>query len=394
MIHKKSGISVLGILVIIMVAGNLRAPITAVGPILSEIKTVLSLNTSEASLLTSIPLAVFAFCSIMISRIAGKGNIRHSLIYTCVALVLGLAMRVYGNVTMLYIGSIVMGLGICIGNVTTPAYIKQAFPNHIGLMTGIFSVSMNLIAAMASGLSLSIGQWTGLGWKGSLGVWTFWSVLALLVVLLDSFMASPVQRATRTKRVDSIRIFRSNQAWNISFFMGGQSLVYYCLVALLPVVLVDYGMPKEETGMVLFTIQMAMLPVMFIAPVIASKMKDQKVLIYAVGILMFSGVGMLILCKRTFIYTTAILMGGASGLAFSLAILFFSLKSKTMEGTIKISGMAQSVGYLIAAIGPPIFGLLYERDPSWQSSFYFLLVTITLMVYFGAKAARQRFIED
>lgn len=65
-----------------------------------------------------------------------------------------------------------------------------------------------------------------------------------------------------------------------------------------------------------------------------------------------------------------------------------------MEGTIKISGMAQSVGYLIAAIGPPIFGLLYERDPSWQSSFYFLLVTITLMVYFGAKAARQRFIED
>lgn len=204
-----------------MVAGNLRAPITAVGPILSEIKTVLSLNTSEASLLTSIPLAVFAFCSIMISRIAGKGNIRHSLIYTCVALVLGLAMRVYGNVTMLYIGSIVMGLGICIGNVTTPAYIKQAFPNHIGLMTGIFSVSMNLIAAMASGLSLSIGQWTGLGWKGSLGVWTFWSVLALLVVLLDSFMASPVQRATRTKRVDSIRIFRSNQAWNISFFYGG-----------------------------------------------------------------------------------------------------------------------------------------------------------------------------
>lgn len=236
-------------------------------------------------------------------------------------------------------------------------------------------------------------------WRGSLGVWIIWGALALLAISIETVLQkkdkSPkpnTQKQPQTK--SNFNVFRSKQAWNISIFMGIQSLVYYCLVALLPTVLVTYGMPEVETGIVFSVIQLAMLPVMFISPILASRMKDQSAMIYAVGILMFIGVSMLVVLKAEFIYLSAIIIGTAIGLAFTLSILFFSIKSRTMDGTIKISGKAQSVGYLIAACGPPIFGMLHDWDTSWKWSFYFLLVMIVIMTFFGLRAAKPRFIED
>lgn len=395
--NNKIGLSILSVIVVILIAGGLRSPMTAVSPVLNEILSEFGLSTLKGSLLTSIPLIVFASCSVLISRIGIKTNINYSLIYSLIFLSLGLYIRVYSGSLFLFFGSFLIGLGICIGNVMTPAYIKKIFPNKVGVMTGVFAVAMNLIAAIASGMSITIGEWTELGWRGSLGIWTFWGLLALLAISLETIIGNKNKIAEQKKteqKKSTFNVFRSKQAWNISVFMGIQSLVYYCLVALLPTVLIDYGMQEAETGIVLSVIQLAMLPIMFISPVIATKMKNQKLMIYIVGILMFAGIAMLTLLKAEYIYVTATLIGMASGLAFSLSILFFSLKSKTMDGTIKISGKAQSIGYLIAAFGPPIFGMLHDWDMSWKSSLYFLLIMICIMTVFGLRAARPHYIED
>ena len=64
-------------------------------------------------------------------------------------------------------------------------------------------------------------------------------------------------------------MFKSrSQAWNISIFMGLQSLVYYSLVSWLPAVLGDYGMTGNAPGWVLFAIQIAMLPITFVGPIL------------------------------------------------------------------------------------------------------------------------------
>lgn len=393
--NSNTTFSWLGILLVIWVASNLRSPITAVGPILDEIKLAMNLDNIQASLLTSIPLIVFASCSILVSKATARLNIRHGLIYALLFLIIGLYLRVYGNITTLYIGSVLLGLGICIGNVLTPAYIKNEFPTKIGLMTGIFSVSMNLVAALASGFSISIGKWTGMGWKGSLGIWIFVAIIALIIVFAELFWgANTASQQSKKEETTKFNIFKSKQAWNISLFMGLQSLIYYCLVAFLPTVLMEYGMSKSEAGWVFSILQLAMLPVMLVSPVIASKMKDPKLMIYSIGVLYFTGIVMLILLKTQWIYFTAILLGISGGLAFSLAILFLSSRSKTMAGTIKISGKAQSIGYLVAAFGPPLFGKLHDFDLSWKYSFYFLLAIILIMTFFGRKSAKPRFIED
>ncbi|MCT2563882.1 CynX/NimT family MFS transporter [Chryseobacterium herbae] len=385
----------INVLVVILVSSNLRSPIISVSPVLSDIRNALKLDSFQVSLLTSIPLFMFATCSVLVSRFSHKFSISRFLMYSLIILSFGLFLRITGSLWMLFAGSVFIGLGICIGNVVTPGYIKNNFPKQIGLMTGIFAVSMNLTAALASGFSVRIGEWTGFGWRGSLGIWLVIAALGLLVLILELIFnkKNPGQSKAALK-ISDFNMFKSSQAWNISIFMGLQSLFYYCMMAWLPSFLTDYNMQGESTGWVLFVIQITMIPVTFCAPIIAGKMKDQRILIVLICVLMFGSTMMFVWLQSQWIYANAIIIGLSNGLSFSLSILFFSTRTKNSANAVKISGMAQSVGYLIAAFGPPVFGKLHDWDTSWKSSFYFLSFAVILMFYFGMKAARNRCVED
>jgi len=386
----------LSVLVVILVSTNLRSPITAVGPVLGQISEDLQLNSFQSSLLTAIPLFMFASCSVAVSRYSHTQGMHRFLLFGLVVLSAGIILRVWGNIPMLFTGSFLIGLGICVGNVVTPGYIKTNFPKQIGLMTGIFAVAMNLTAAFASGFSLRLGEWTGLEWRGSLGVWVALALLSILAVFFDGLSSQKVRTITKNKRgANGIgHIFRSRLAWYISLFMGIQSLVYYSLISWLPKVLVDYGMPSKDTGWLLFLIQIAMIPIMFIGPILANRMKDQRLMASLVAIGMLGSIFIFWHYKLQGIYVAAILLGLSNGLSFSLSILFFTLRARSTANAIKISGMAQSVGYLIAAFGPPVFGKLHEIDATWNSSFYFLAASILLLLFAGWKAGEDRYVAE
>jgi len=385
----------INVLVVILVSSNLRSPIIAVSPVLGDIREALNLSSFQVSMLTSIPLFMFATCSVLVSRFSHQFSISRFLMYSLIILSFGLFLRITGSLWMLFAGSVFIGLGICIGNVVTPGYIKNNFPKQIGLMTGIFAVSMNLTAALASGFSVRIGEWTGFGWRGSLGIWLVIAGLGLFVLVLELLFNKKNKNQSKTAlTVSDFNMFKSAQAWNISLFMGLQSLFYYCMMAWLPSFLTDSDMGVESAGWVLFAIQITMIPIAFCAPIIASKMKDQRVLIIFICTLMFGSTMMFIGLKIQWIYVNAVIIGISNGLSFSLSILFFSTRTKNSANAVKISGMAQSVGYLIAAFGPPVFGKLHDWDISWKSSFGFLSVAVILMFYFGMKAARNKCVED
>lgn len=384
------------VLVVILVSTNLRSPITAVGPVLGQISDYLTLDSFQSSLLTAIPLFMFASCSVLVSKYSHVQGMHRFLLFGLIVLAVGIIVRVGGGTASLFAGSVMIGLGICVGNVVAPGYIKTSFPKHIGLMTGIFAVAMNLTAAFASGFSLRLGEWTGFGWRGSLGVWVILAVLSIIAVFFDRLggQNNVIPEQKKQAQTGIGHIFKSRLAWYISIFMGIQSLVYYSLISWLPKVLVDYGMAAKDTGWLLFLIQIAMIPIMFVGPIIAHRMKDQRLMAVAVAVGMLGSILIFFLYKLDGIYVAAILLGLSNGLSFSLSILFFSLRAKSTANAIKISGMAQSVGYLIAAFGPPIFGKLHEIDPSWDYSFYFLAISIVLLLLTGIKAAENKFVEE
>lgn len=387
------GATILMIVGILLIAANLRAPLTSVGPVISEISNHLKLSNFLAGMVTTIPLIAFATLSGFAPRISNRYGMETTLLVSLVILILGIFIRPLDGTASLFFGAALVGIGITIGNVLMPAFIKNNFSDKIGLMTGLYAVSMNLTAALAAGFSIQIGQITGQGWRGSLGVWIFMAVVALLVWLpqlkrqKNSAKSTPSTDGNSTVKT---RIYRSKLAWSIALFMGIQSLVFYCAAAWFPKVLQSWGMSAVDSGWMLSTIQFAQLPLAFIGPIIASKMKSQVPLVWITALLMSIGILGMIIFKTDFIVLWSICIGIASGLAFSLAMMFFVLRTKNGKDAAEMSGMAQSIGYLIAGCGPPLFGMIYDYTQNWSYALILLLVASLSLLVFGINAGKER----
>ena len=384
----------LSVLGIILVASNLRSPLTAVGPVLDEIAFQLHLTKTEAGFLTAIPLFVFAAFSVLIGKFSIKYQIEKLIFISLILLIIGLYLRINDSVFSLFFGSALVGIGICIGNVVMPAFIKKEFPKKVGMMTGLYSVGMNLTAAFAAGFSIKIGQWTTIGWKGSLGIWIIPAFITLFFWIFQLLKKVNIVSKYTLLNTSEVNIYKSKIAWSISFFMGLQSLIYYCIIAWLPIILINYGMKKEDAGWILSYLQFAMLPITFIGPIIASRMKNQKILIYFISLCFILAFLLLNFYNIKFVVLAAILLGIANGLAFSLVMLLFSMRTKSPISAVKLSGMSQSIGYLLAGFGPPIFGKLFELTNQWAYSFYFLLLISIILCISGVYAVQNKTIEE
>ncbi|MBO1911123.1 MFS transporter, partial [Microvirga sp. 3-52] len=150
---------------IIFLATNLRAPITAIGPVVAMIRDSLGISNTAIGTLTTIPLLAFAVLSPFAPRLARRFGMEIVLFFVLIVLSIGLVLRPMGGFSTLYLGTILMGAGIAIANVLMPAFIKMKFPNNIGMMTGVYSISMNLTGALAAGLSIPIATSSSFGWK-------------------------------------------------------------------------------------------------------------------------------------------------------------------------------------------------------------------------------------
>ena len=156
---------------IIFIASTLRSPLTSVGPLISSIKDSLAISNVLAGFLTTIPLLAFALISPFAPKIARRFGMELTLFVSLILLTAGIIIRSLGTTPNLLIGTFLIGLAIAFGNVLLPGLIKLNFPLHIGLITGIYSVSMNLSASIAVGVSVPLAHGTQFGWEGALGIW-------------------------------------------------------------------------------------------------------------------------------------------------------------------------------------------------------------------------------
>lgn len=378
---------------VIFIASNLRAPLTCVGPVIGEISDEFSLSNSLAGLLTTIPLICFAFLSALVPKVSKTFGMSYVLLCSLVLLSVGLAIRPIDGIVTLFLGAALIGIAITVGNVLMPAYIKVNFPKKVGLMTGIYSASMNLVAALAAGFSIYLGQATELGWRGSIGVWVLLAIVSILVWLPTLKKRSLIGSSKIQQVQDTTNIYKSKLAWCVTLFMGLQSLLFYCIAAWLPKVTQSWGMSIVDSGWVLSYVQFAQLPMTFLGAIIASKLPNQKALAICVALLIISGLSGILIWQTKYIVICCILIGLGSGLAFSLCMILFVLRTKSAQQAAKLSAMAQALGYTIAAFGPPVFGGLYDWSGSWNYSFVFLLLAMVVLLIVGYIASADKYID-
>lgn len=380
--------SVLLVVGIIFVAAALRAPFTSVGPLLEMIRDDLGLSNTLAGAITTLPLLAFALLSPFAPQLARRFGLANVLMLAMLSLSIGILIRSSSGTLTLFAGTALIGLSIAVCNVLLPGLIKGKFPARIGLMTGIYTVSMNLCAAAASGISVPLAAGAGYGWRGTLSLWFIIAALATLFWIPQMKSMSP-GRGGRVSR-SAGKMWRSPLAWQVTMFMGLQSMLYYVLIAWFSVILGERGMSSSHAGWILSLMQLAQLPFTFFVPLWAGRMKNQRPLVAIASSLFVLGIMGIWLGSTAWMAVWAVCIGIAGGFAFGLAMMFFSLRTRNTQEASELSGMAQSVGYLLAAMGPALFGLMHDAAGSWNIPLGLLVAVSVMLLLAGLGAGRDK----
>ncbi len=371
---------------ILGIAINLRPALAGVGPLISSIKESTGLSNSLLGLLTTLPLIAFASVSIVTPLFTKKFGMGGTLFGAMLLLMLGIGIRSIDWVPALYIGTVLLGIAIAFGNVLLPSLTKRNFSERSGFVTSLYSSVMALGASLAAGLSVPLAE--DFGWRGSLGIWATWAFIAVLVWLPQ---VSRLKKSVTSRRFANAmkNMSRSRLAWQVALFMGLQSLTFYVALAWLPAILQSRGFDASFSGWMLSLCQATGILGSLIVPVFAGGIKNQRGIVLVLGIIEMVGLSGLLFPILGPVAIWVSLLGFVLGGTFGLALLFIVLRSADTESATELSGMAQSIGYFVAATGPLIFGAVFDFTHTWTYPIALLFIVALVKLGVGLGAGRS-----
>lgn len=425
----RAGLLLVGVL---LLGANLRAGITAVGPVLPQIEHEVGLSASQASLLVSLPLVAFAVISPFAPRLAEAFRLERVLGLALVVLAAGIVVRSVPGPGLIWVGTGLLGAAIAVLNVLIPSLIKRDWPHRIGPMTGVYQAVTALTAALASGVVVPIADVAPSGWRFALGIWAAVAIIGVAVFLpwilgvasrvgsgtaapraaapgpaapdatgpgsptpgsgADDDDAAPAVPPAVTASVARSRArlpLGSALAWQVTVYMGLQSTVYYTMVTWLPTIQISDGATPVQAGWYHFAFQACGLVGTLFAAFMIPRLREQSGLgaVFAasavIGLL-----GLLFVPSLSLLW--ALFIGFCTGGAIVLAMALFGLRTTDYHRAAALSSMAQSVGYLFAALGPVMIGLLKDASGSWTAPLLVMVGVAVAQGVFIALAGRRR----
>ena len=383
---------VLLVVCIVLLAANMRSALTSVAPLIGQIRMDTGISNGVAGLLLTLPLLAFGVLSPVVPQLARRFGMERMMFASLLLLAAGIVVRSAGTVAVLFLGTAVLGAAIVVGNVLLPALVKREFPQRVGFMTSIYTTALGISGALAAGVSVPLAQVTGMGWRGSLALWALPALIAAVAWLPHLRRSDQPENASTQTSQGGSSMWRSALAWQVTLFMGLQSLVYYVTLTWLPEILREDGMDATRAGWMHALSQAVAIVTMFVAPVIASRRPSQQGVVAVAVSLSCAGTLGLLVAGSTASVLWVVLLGLGQGACFSLALTFFALRAPDSQHAATLSGMAQTFGYLLAAAGPFLFGVLRDATNAWTVPLALLLAITVCLLIAGLGAGRDAYV--
>ncbi|SEG79235.1 CynX/NimT family MFS transporter [Marinobacterium lutimaris] len=380
------GLAVLGLM---LAAINLRGGLVVVGPLVEDIRHNLNFSASQFSTLTTLPLLCFAFVSALVPLLTRKITPPLLVLGALLLISTGAVLRVMPPFQIILLGTLLIGSAIALLNVLIPGLVKAYFPNHTGVMTGIYSVTLSAGAGLGVYLAVPLRD-AFMDWRAPM---LLWALLPLLCLPPWLFLLRVHTQSYQPPKAKRPPLWRNRRAWAITGYMGLQSTCFYSIATWLPNMLIDNGLSDLAAGQAASLVNLAGVPANLLTPMIATRMQDQRPLVIGLFTLTFTGLaGLLLMPPLAWLWAS--LIGLGIGGALSLALTLFALRSENTTQALALSAMAQSVGYLIAAMGPLVIGALHDLTSGWGIALALLLALQVGQMLSGVVAARPGTLSD
>lgn len=366
---------------IVMLGVVLRIPFTALTPVLTDIAKGLHVSVDSLGMLTTIPLLMFALLSNLAPKIAEKTGVEKLFTYVLFLMLIGSAIRVF-NLPMLYLGTTLIGVSVAMMNVMLPSLVTLNFPLRVGFYTTIYTTSMGLASAIVFALAVPLVRLTS--WQVLIVMLMLIVLLALLIWLPNTANNHELRTSETSRKVPNL--WKNKAALVMLIFGGIQSMLFYTETTWLPTMAQSAGLSKELAGILASYFSIISIPVSMLVPAFVgrSSARQRK---WVMGIfcgMSIIGLAMLIVIQTDNLFYWILvnsLLGISVAALFPYLLTIFSLKSSSGAVTARLSGMVQAGGYLLAAIGPAMFGYLFTLNRSWDLAVTILLVLSLIMTW-------------
>lgn len=364
---------------ILLVGAVLRVPITAIPPVLSNVAASLHVSVNSLGILTTLPLLMFALFSSVAPKLAEKTGLERLFTMVLAIMVIGSLLRIF-NVPLLYVGTMIIGAAIAMLNVLLPSVIMANDAYGIGKYTTIYTTAMAIIMAIFSALAVPIVLASS--WKALILVLTG-LLLVALVVWFPNTKNNHKLHARKANSGKQKSIWSNNIAWAMLVFGGLQSFLFYTGLTWLPTMAQDAGLSQGTAGLLAGVYTLIGLPFSMFLPIALTRMtsRQRQWIMGALSGLGVIGLVLLLFPHSSFAFWLLIniLLGLAVGSLFPYMVTAFSLKTNSATDTARLSGMVQTGGYFIAAVGPAGFGYAHSFFGSWlPENIVLLLLTVVM----------------
>jgi CP family cyanate transporter-like MFS transporter len=376
---------------LVLLSFNLRPAAVSVGPVLEEIRRGLGLSGSEVGFLTSLPVLAFAVFGAMAPGIARAIGLHRAAALSLVAVVLGLGGRavVHHGTSFLALSAVALA-GMATANVLLPSLVKLHFPDRIGRATAIYTTAMAVGLTSAFLLTVPIADAFG-SWRAGLGVWAFTALIAMVPWIGLARHDRHLERESRT--IAFTDVARTRIGWAMVLFFGLQSLQAYSIFGWFAQLWRDSGYSATEAGLLVGIVAAVSIPLSLWVPRAAARREDQRGMILAVVSCYLVGYGMLLVNAYTLAIPAALLIG-VGCCVFPIVLTLIGLRAHTADGTAALSGFTQSVGYLMAAVGPFLIGAIYDATGHWTAPLWVLILLVLPLLAIGAYCGRPAYLEN
>jgi CP family cyanate transporter-like MFS transporter len=362
---------------LVLIAFNLRPVFSSASALLPEMRIELGLSALGASLLTTLPVACLGAFSPLAPRLAQRIGSERTLLGVLFLLALGTSLRGMSSILLLFLGTALAGACIAVGNVLLPGLVKRDFADRAALITGFYTMALCAGAASAAGFTQPLERALGGSMAGALAAWAL-PALVVGLIWLPQVLSTKIQ--VKHSGFSVRGLWRDGLAWQVTLFMGLQSALAYCVFGWLAPILRERGLDGLTAGAIVSVSVMIQAAACLVAPQIAVRGKDQRLINASLSVAAVVALLGLLFAPLSTVWFWAILQGIGQGGLIAVAVTTIVLRSRDPPVAAHLSGMAQCVGYLLAAVGPMVVGLIR----GWTGSFAWCAV---LFVALGIGAA-------
>jgi CP family cyanate transporter-like MFS transporter len=371
-------------LAVLATAMCLRLPFTAVAPLFEFIERDLVISPAAIGLLTTIPLLAFSIGAPVAAGLNARYGAQRCIAVALFVIAIAICLRSTSAVWAIYVATAMLGLAIAVANVLLPAVIKENYSDNIGSMTALYVLFMTAAAGSYSLVVVPIAANPAWGWQGALGIA---AILPIVAGLLWIIRRQTAKSTLAMQPQATAALWTSPTAWAVTLYFGLAVFVHYAAIAWLPAILRDAGYSLVRAGALHGWMQFAgALPGLALI-LMLKRIKDQRLIAMLSPLLAALGWAVLIVWPDQ-AFVSAVLVGAGLGAGFVLGLAFMGLRAASAAQAASLSGMAQFIGYLLAAMAPVSLAWIYSSLQSWRPPLTFLLILTVVMAALGLAAGK------